>query len=118
MQIRGKVICGRRRGRTLGFPTANISLTILLPSGIYISTVRIQRVSYPAVSFVGNATTFGESEVFLESYILDFKRNIYGKWIKVRLLKKIRDNEKFSGAEALVLQMKQDVATAREYFRI
>lgn len=118
MLISGKVIHGKKRGRTLGYRTANIVLTSLPSSGIYISTVRIKKVNYPAISFVGNATTFGDSDMFLESYILDFERNIYDKWIKVRLIEKVRENKKFEDVVTLVAQMEQDRLVARKYFRM
>lgn len=118
MLIKGKVVHGKKRGRLLGYRTANILLTSPPSSGIYISTVRLQMKNYPAVSFVGNATTFGDSDIFLESHILDFERNIYDKWIKVRLIQKIRENAKFKDVPTLVAQMKEDVSVARRYFSL
>lgn len=117
MLIKGKVLQGKKRGRELGYPTLNVKLMKKIPSGIYISNVHYKKKNYPAATFVGNATTFGEKEVYVESYILNFDKNMYNKWIKVRLIKKIRDNRKFSDVESLKAQIKKDVDDVDRYFK-
>ncbi len=112
----GKVRKHNQRGRSLGFPTANVNLSKTIPEGIYISKIKITGKLYPSLTFIGKAETFGEIKVQAETYILDFNRNIYGQWITVNLLKKIRDNEKFNSAKGLIIQMKKDEAIARRYF--
>lgn len=116
--ISGKVVHGKKRGRAMGFPTANVRLKNMFSPGIYISLFKMGNRRYPAVTFIGNATTFDERDVFCETFVLDFDKTIYGRYVKVMLLEKIRDNEKFSGVEKLVLQMKNDVKIARAYFGI
>jgi riboflavin kinase/FMN adenylyltransferase len=116
--IRGKVRVGKKRGRQLGYPTANIALRKKFPQGIYISETLFEGRALPSVSFVGNAETFGEEEIKLETHILDFDQNIYNQTISVRLLKKIRGNEKFETAEKLVSQIAKDVKIAKEHFRV
>lgn len=111
----GKVNRSKQRGKKLGFPTANINLTKNIPEGIYISNVKIANSVYPALTFIGTAKTFNEKTFQAETYILDFKRNIYGQWISVKLLKKIRGNKKFNSARELIAQMKKDEVVAREY---
>ncbi len=112
----GKVRKLNLRGRKLGFPTANINLTKNLPEGIYISRIRIGDLSYSSLTFIGVAKTFNEKRFHAETYVLDFDQNIYGKWISVELIKKIRGNKKFNSAEELVEQMKKDEQEARNYF--
>lgn len=114
--IRGKVKTGAKRGKSLGFPTANISLHQKIPEGIYASTVRIENQTYFAASFIGAPKTFNQTDVKLESYILDFNKDIYGKWISVKLYKKLRVNKKFESAEMLIQQMKEDVVQTRTFF--
>lgn len=114
--FRGKVREGKKRGENLGFPTANVRLSQSIPSGIYISLVKIADEIHPALTFIGDAKTFDETLFQAETYILDFNKNLYGKWLSVRLLKKIRDNEKFTSAQALVKQMKEDEKEARTFF--
>ena len=115
--FRGKVRGGAKRGRDLGFPTANLAVHRQIPEGVYVSTVTIEGKRYPAATFVGSAKTFGETAYKAESYILDFSRDIYGTWITVSLVKKIRGNKKFSGASALIAAINSDVAKVRKYFR-
>ena len=105
----GKVISGAKRGKTLGFPTANVRLHKKIPEGIYAATVQVQQKTYYAATFIGSAKTFGEKDYKAESFILDFNEEIYGKWMTARLYKKIRTNKKFNSAEELRAQMKKDI---------
>ncbi len=114
--IWGKVKKGKQRGKTLGFPTANIALHKKIPEGIYTSAINVENKEYQAVTFIGAAKTFGEKDILAESYILDFQKNIYGKWLSIKLLKKLRDNRKFASQEELITQMKNDVLSARQFF--
>ena len=113
----GKVIGGEHRGKSFGFPTANVKLHRKITEGIYISLAKVNRKSLPALTFVGNATTFGEKTVRAETYFLTLSADLYGKWISVRLLKKIRENQKFKSAEDLILQMEKDKLRAQRYFK-
>ena len=116
MKFWGKVRTHNRRGKKLGFPTANLNLAKNIPEGIYISKTRIGQFTYPGLTFIGKAKTFNESRFYAETYILDFNKNIYSKWISVNLIKKIRENKKFNSADELVKQMKKDEKMARKYF--
>lgn len=111
MKFWGKVRKANLRGKKLGFPTANVNLSKDIPEGIYISKTKIENKIYPSLSFIGQAS-------IAETYILNFSKNIYGKWISVNMLKKIRDNKKFSAVEELVKQMKRDEQVARKYFKL
>ena len=116
-KISGVVVQGEKRGKSLGFPTANVRLGKKVPDGIYASTVAFNGTIYYAASFVRSAKTFARKDVKLESYLFDFASDIYGKRITVRLYKKIRENIKFNSAEELVKQMKKDVEEIKEFFK-
>lgn len=113
----GKVRKYNQRGRKLGFPTANINLTKKIPEGIYISKTKVNGKIHGSVTFIGAAKTFNEKKFHAETYILDFNQNIYGKWISIELIKKIRDNKKFNSAQVLIEQMKKDEKETRKYFQ-
>lgn len=112
----GKVKEGRKRGRKLGYPTANITLHKNIPEGIYVSSIVINGKTYHAATFIGKVEMFGEKEKKAEVYILDFNKNLYGKWMTVYLFKKIRGNKKFSSSNELIIQIKKDIKVTREYF--
>lgn len=124
----GKVRTYSKRGRKLGFPTANISLHKNIPEGIYISTTKLGGKEYKqslkklrffkSITFIGAAKTFGEKKFHAETYILDFGKNIYGKWVSIKLIKKIRINKKFNSAQELIEQMKKDEKETRKYFQL
>lgn len=117
MKFWGRVRKDNQRGEILGFPTANINFTKNIPEGVYISKTKLQDRIYPSLTFIGKAKTFNETKVRAETYILDFNKNIYGQWISVKLIKKIRANKKFSSETDLVAQMKKDEQVARTYFQ-
>ena len=112
----GKVRKYNQRGIKLGFPTANVNLRKNIAQGVYISKSKIKGHVYQSLTFIGEAKTFNEKVYQSETYILDFNRNIYGKWITIELLKKIRENKKFSSEKDLIIQMKKDEQIARKYF--
>lgn len=116
MKFWGKVKTHNKRGKDLGFPTANVSLRKNIPEGIYVSKAKVDGKEYRSLTFIGVAKTFNEKKFHTETYILDFSKNIYGKWISVNLIKRIRQNKKFSSASDLVRQMKKDELAARRYF--
>lgn len=116
--LKGTVIVGRKRGKTLGFPTANILLNQDILHGIYISETTLDSLSYPSLTFIGIAETFGETSPLAETYILNFDEDIYGKKITVTLLKKIRHSKKFDSADKLIKQMQKDEQEAKKYFKI
>lgn len=114
----GKVIKGKQRGRSLGFPTANTKLHKNIRQGIYISKAVVSQKKYPALTFIGNSKTFGEYDVKTETYFLDANPNLYGEWMSVSLIKKIRVNKKFNSKKELIAQMKKDLQKVKKYFKI
>ncbi len=115
-RLSGEVVKGDKRGRELGFPTANLSLPteIIVPGdGIYATWAVINGNHHPAATSIGIRPTFGLTERLVEVYVLDFDADIYGQTIGVEFVEKLRDQETFPNVEALVRQVNQDVADAR-----
>lgn len=116
--ISGKVVTGHHRGRGLGFPTANISTrTEVIPlDGIYATIIEIGAKRCLSVSNIGVNPTFGSGPRAVESFILDFDRDIYGEPLRLYFVKRIRPEKKFASVEQLVAQMHDDVKSARAIF--
>lgn len=112
----GKVRSDKKRGKEMGFPTANLNLSKKIPEGIYLSLAKTQNKKYPALTFIGKVRTFDEKKIMAETYILDLNKELYGIWLSVRLIKRIRANKKFSSSEELIEQMKKDEIKAKKYF--
>jgi riboflavin kinase / FMN adenylyltransferase len=117
-QIRGEVQRGKQRGgKEIGYPTANLHISEedLVPRrGVYVCQVICDDVCYGGVINIGYNPTFGEETLVAETHIFDFQRDIYGKPIKVNLMKFLRGEEKFSGIEELSKQIAKDVVNAKE----
>jgi riboflavin kinase/FMN adenylyltransferase len=114
--LRGKVVRGKSRGKDLGFPTANIAVHKKIEEGIYLAKVRVDSTWHSSLTFIGKAVTFNEKKLQAESYLLGFSGNLYGKYITITLLKKIRENKKFASVEELTKQMQEDLVIARKFF--
>lgn len=119
-QIMGTIIHGKDLGgRMLGFPTANIEATAeLIPkTGVYAVTVDRQGIVYPGVANIGYSPTFSanirKDQFGIEVHMLDFDKQIYGESICVNFVKRIREERKFNGFEALATQIKRDIIEAR-----
>lgn len=111
----GTVAVGARRGRTLGFPTANLSATAtLVPGeGIYAGRAIVDGRAYAAAISLGPNVTFDENERKIEVYLIDFSGELYGRMLNVDFLSRLRDIIRFDSTEALIAQMKADVEAAR-----
>jgi riboflavin kinase/FMN adenylyltransferase len=116
--VSGTVVDGNRRGRELGFPTANIaSRTEVIPKdGIYATLFCIDNEQWRSVSSIGVNPTFGVGPRTVESYILDFDQTIYGQTVNVAFLKRLRDEIKFADSVGLIAQIHEDVRNARAVF--
>lgn len=115
-----RVIHGERRGRTLGFPTANLAITdaqVMLPNGVYATRVCYEGKTYLGLANIGNNPTFEGCNRRLEVHIEDFSQDIYDRLLEVQFLQKIREEEKFASVEALVHQMHKDRAAARKIWQ-
>lgn len=116
----GPVIKGKQVGRKLGFPTANIlpeSHMSLIRPGVYVSYTEVGSVLYPSLSNVGYNPTFEQTELNLESFLLDFNEDIYGETIRIFFIDHIRDEKKFDSLDDLIAQMNEDLQLAKtQYF--
>lgn len=118
--LRGTVVEGDKRGRTIGFPTANLSLaeTHVLPAdGVYACRVFLDGAGLPAVTNVGVRPTFDGLRHAVEAHLLDWSGDLYGQSIRVEFLARLRGEQKFSGVDALVAQIRRDADQARELLR-
>jgi len=117
-QIRGTVQEGKKRGGpVVGFKTANLHLSEedLCPKhGVYVTQVVYDGRCYGGVLNIGYNPTFGENRLSAETHIFDFNQEIYGKKIKINLLKYLRGEKKFSGPEELAAQIREDIRLARD----
>lgn len=117
--IEGEVVAGDARGRTIGFPTANIRLGEYVRPAMGVYAVRVQLgggesgLIRPAVANLGLRPTFGGSEPLLEVHVFDFDGDLYGRTIEVELVEFLRPEKKFDGLAALRAQIEADCAQAR-----
>jgi riboflavin kinase/FMN adenylyltransferase len=113
--ITGTVETGAKRGRTIGFPTANLGgvKTLVPGTGVYAVRATVGGVTYPAAANVGPNPTFGEDARKIEVHLLDFAGDLYGKELRVQFVKLLRDTRPFGGVQELTDQLRRDVAEAR-----
>lgn len=113
--ITGKVVEGDKRGRQMGFPTANIHMKHLRPALTGVYAVKLGNRN--GVANLGvRPTISGTPKLLLEVHLLNFNEDIYGQHVQVTFLEKIRDEMKFENIDALIEQIKKDVAHATRYF--
>jgi len=113
----GTVVEGKRRGRTIGYPTANLlpeAPEKMVPGdGVYAARVSVKGRVYPAAVSVGSNTTFGPGERTIEAHILDFSGDIYGERIRLAFARKLREQMTFATKEALIAAIAEDCMLAR-----
>ncbi len=118
----GVVVTGARRGRDLGFPTANVdakAAELMPPAGIYATWARVldgaepDRVHLAATSLGTNPTFGAGAPMTLEAHLLDFRGDLYGRRVRVGFIERLRGEERFDGVEALVAQIGRDVEATR-----
>lgn len=117
--LSGIVYEGHKRGRDLGFPTANIQFAkerAIPPDGVYVTRAFLNAKQYLSVTNVGDNPTFGDEERYIEVHILDFTEDIYGTDLRVEFVQRLREEIKFDSVESLVSQMHVDVNDARAIF--
>lgn len=116
-KMEGKVIVGNKRGKGLGFPTANLKLdeSYLIPRfGVYKTITEVKGIEYLSLTNVGKNPTFDDEDISVESYILDFNEDIYGEKINVSFLKFLREEMKFEKKADLIEQMFEDVENIKK----
>jgi riboflavin kinase/FMN adenylyltransferase len=117
--IDGTVIAGKRRGRELGFPTANLQTEneLLPPNGVYATTTTIAGVVHASLTNVGVRPTFGDTvKPIIEAYLLGFNGDLYGRPVRLGFVQRLRDERKFEDVDALRTQMEADRRRAERLF--
>lgn len=114
-RLSGPVVVGDQRGRTLGFPTANVRMQEELRPGpgVYAARIVIDSHAHLAAVNIGTRPTVDGTRFSVEAHVLDFCGDLYGKHVAVRLLSRIRSEQKFSGLNELKMQIALDVETVR-----
>jgi len=111
----GEVVKGLQRGRTIGFPTANVATEQILPAaGVYAGACRVGGELYGAAISIGTNPTFAGQSVTVEAYLLDFQGDVYGQRVGLEFWRWLRDVDSFAGVGALTKQLARDVAETRE----
>jgi riboflavin kinase / FMN adenylyltransferase len=115
-EIEGVVVEGDRRGKRLGFPTANLALTrgqVLPPKGIYAGAA----LGHRAAISIGVNPHYGGSALRVEAHLLDFDGDLYGRRLAIELWERLRDERAFAGEDELVAQIAHDVEETRRAVR-
>ena len=116
--IEGRIMHGEKRGRTIGFPTINISIGRKLSPvlGVFAVLIELNKKTYHGVCNVGKRPTIGGEKTLLEVNIFDFDKNVYGEHAKVLFRHRIREEMKFESVQQLQSQIASDANIARRYF--
>jgi riboflavin kinase/FMN adenylyltransferase len=114
--ISGTVVEGDKRGRTLGYPTANLATEaeLIPPNGVYAVRVVLGEERLPGVASLGIKPTFAGQQYSIEAHIFDFDREIYGKSLRMEFVERIREEKSFPDPHALVEQINRDAQQARK----
>jgi len=114
--LSGKVIHGEKRGRTIGFPTANIEieepLKLIPPNGVYAATTQIDGITYPVVMNIGVRPTFEGVEKRIEAHIIGLNKELYNRRIQIHMRSYLRKERKFEGLDSLKKQIQLDLNEA------
>lgn len=122
-QTPGVVVHGDKRGRQIGFPTANIQVpegTFIPANGVYVVKIRVQDEWYEGMCNIGYKPTFknpDEKQLTIEVNIFEFENNIYGEEVVVDWYKRIRDEKKFDGIDGLIAQLTADQQQCKAFFQ-
>jgi riboflavin kinase/FMN adenylyltransferase len=117
--VEGRVVRGAERGRTIGFPTANLrpDNRVIPRGGVYVTATLIDGAWRRSVTNVGVRPTFeNEAEPSVETFVMDWGGDLYGDVVRVRFLHRLRDERRFPSAAELKRQIDSDAARARKYF--
>jgi riboflavin kinase/FMN adenylyltransferase len=116
--IDATVVTGRGKGRELGFPTANLRTDneLVPPHGVYATTLSIDGVLHAGLTNIGVRPTFGESERMIETHLLSFSGDLYGKEVRLAFVQRLRDERRFDDVDALRAQIEADRRRAARLF--
>ncbi len=115
-ELTGTVVEGDRRGRAIGFPTANLAVdNELIPfTGVYVTRLVVDGRPLPSVTNIGSRPTFPGAGNAVETHVLGFDGDLYGRRVALRFVERLRDERRFAGREELVDQIRADVEQARQ----
>ena len=117
--LTGEVVSGRKLGRTLGIPTANLSIpeeVVKLPFGVYACKAIAEGNEYLAVTNIGNRPTVGGHRITVEPWLLDFEGDLYGKQLTLSFYRFLRSEQKFPSLDALKEEIGKNAAETRKFF--
>ena len=116
--VDGTIVEGRRRGRELGFPTANLETRneLVPPNGVYATIMTIDGVVHGGVTNIGMRPTFGETTPTIETHVLDYSGNLYGHTVRLAFVQRLRDERRFEDVDALRAQIDADKRRAERLF--
>jgi riboflavin kinase/FMN adenylyltransferase len=116
--IDGTVVEGRKRGRELGFPTANLATEneLLPPFGVYATTATIDGAVHAGITNIGVRPTFAETAVTVETHLLRFAGDVYGKRVRLGFVQRLRDERRFEDVDSLRAQVEADCMRADRLF--
>ena len=114
----GVVVEGRRRGRELGFPTANLRTEneLVPPDGVYATTLTTRGVVQAGMTNIGVRPTFGETERTIETHLFNFTGDLYGQRVRLAFVQRLRDERQFPDVDALRAQLEADRRRAERLF--
>ncbi|MBU1090609.1 MAG: bifunctional riboflavin kinase/FAD synthetase [Candidatus Omnitrophica bacterium] len=119
VSILGTVVKGSSLGRKMGFPTANINPhhEIIPPNGIYAVWIIIRKRRFRGICYIGSRPTFvNKISKRIEVYIYNFKKKLYGEYLEIQFIQRLRDEQKFDSAPSLVKQIKKDIRKSKSAF--
>jgi riboflavin kinase/FMN adenylyltransferase len=116
--VDGTIVEGKRRGRELGFPTANLETQneLVPPNGVYATIMTIDGVVHGGVTNIGMRPTFGETIPTVETHVLDYSGNLYGQTVRLAFVQRLRDERRFEDVDALRAQIDADKQRAERLF--
>jgi riboflavin kinase / FMN adenylyltransferase len=116
--IDGNIVPGRGRGREIGFPTANMQTAneLLPPYGVYATTLTVDGIVHGALTNIGVRPTFGETDVAIETHVLGYEGDLYGKTVRLGFVQRLRDERRFPDVDALRIQIEADQRRAERLF--
>jgi riboflavin kinase/FMN adenylyltransferase len=116
--VDGTIVEGRRRGRAIGFPTANLVTgnELLPPHGVYATTMTVDGIVRAGLTNIGVRPTFGEGEVVVETHLLEYSGDLYGRQVRLAFVQRLRDERRFEDVAALRAQIEADVRLAERLF--
>ena len=116
--VDGTIVEGRRRGREIGFPTANLHTDneLLPPHGVYATTMTIDGIVHAGLTNVGIRPTFGETQTTVETFLLEYAGDLYGRSVRLDFVLRLRDERRFEDVDALRTQIEADQRRAERLF--